>query len=99
VANQYGRWTGHSELRPYGAIDNKVVLAFALLAINEESKGKKPGPTVAQIIVRRPDGSPIGTFELDAVDAESLATAVSQISDNRYGPIERAAIEHLRGNL
>lgn len=99
TGNAYGRWTSHSALQPYGAPDNMLALSFALLAINEQSKGQQPGATVAQITVSRADGTPIGTFEVDATDAEALAKNVSQISDERYGPIEREAIERLRASF
>lgn len=94
---QYGRWTTHSALQPYGAPDNKLALSFLLLALNEYSKGLSPGPIVAKIAITRIDGSPIGTFDVDSTDAEALAKSVSQLSDDRFGPIERAAIESLRG--
>ncbi|MFG2634043.1 hypothetical protein ACGFX8_08850 [Streptomyces sp. NPDC048362] len=92
---QYGRWTTHSALQPYGKPDNALALAFALLAINEQSKGEQPGPAVAKITVSRADGTTIGTFEVDATDAQALSKHVSQMSDERYGPIERQALERL----
>lgn len=95
AVEQFGRWTTHSALRPYGAPDNALALSFLLLALNEHSKGLRADPTVAQITVARADGTPIGTFRVDATDAETLSKVVSQISDDRFGPVERAAIERL----
>ncbi|GAA2417917.1 hypothetical protein [Nonomuraea africana] len=42
---------------------------------------------LAQLVVARPDGTPLGILALDTQDAEILAKRVHELSADRYGAI------------
>ncbi|MEU3561861.1 hypothetical protein [Kitasatospora sp. NPDC006786] len=60
---------------------------------NEVSKNVTPPPPVAQLIVARPDGTPLGVLALDDQDAEILVKCVHEMSADRYGPLFATDLE------
>lgn len=88
-AEQIGRWTsvtGTGAVKDDGP-DAALALACSLHTLNEVSKNVTPPPPVAQLIVARPDGTPLGVLALDDQDAEILIKRVHEMSADRYGPL------------
>jgi hypothetical protein len=99
-AEQCGRWisaAGTGALVKDGSPAAALVLAFALHAINEVSKGVEPGPAAAVLTISGPDGAVLGQFAADAQDAEILAKRVHEMSADRYGQVFAEDLQRLMG--
>ncbi|MGW0577851.1 hypothetical protein ACWD25_18165 [Streptomyces sp. NPDC002920] len=91
-AEQCGRWisaVGTAALVKDGSPAGALVLACALHALSEVSKGIEPGPAAAVLTISGPDGSVLGQFAADTQDAEILA---KRFHDASYDPEESEPI-------